>query len=272
MRLIAVFGIFVLPVTALAACGNSSDEETNEAQVEVSNQSNDEESTKEETSEPEEESSAEEENEESTPEAPVDTEEENEESTPEPSVDTEEASSEEQDAAIEAILTNTYSWGDGTAYATRQLQEILETNIDGTYGMGTRIAHLNALQERGLPTDNVPTEPTVPGQPTNVSVTADGSWITIDWDPPANNGGSEITFYTVTSAQLEGVYCNRTAVNGVRNGEPCMFGSGVGVDSGVSYTFSITATNETGVSEPLVLDPISLPTQQITMNLNSEGC
>ena len=301
MRLIAIFGIFVLPVTALAACGNSSDEETNEAQVEVSSQSNDEESTEEETSEPEEESSAEEESEESTPEAPVDTEEENEESTPEPpveteeeneestpeapvdteeeseestpepSVDTEEASSEEQDAAIEAILTNTYSWGDGTAYATRQLQEILETNVDGTYGMRTRLAHLNALEERGLPTDNVPTEPTVPGQPTNVSVTADGSSFIIDWDPPADNGGSEITFYTVTSAQLSGVSCNRSAVDGVRNGEPCMFGSGVGVEPGVSYTFSITATNETGVSEPLISQATTLNLQEVAISLNLDS-
>ena len=301
MRLIAVFGIFVLPVTALAACGNSSDDETsemNKSQVEESDKSNTAESTQEETSqtdededekssEVKEEASAEEENEVSTPEAPVNTEEENEESTPEapvdtgeedeestpePPVNTGEENEEEQEAAIEAILTNTYSWGDGTAYATRQLQEILETNVDGTYGMGTRIAHLNALQERGLPTDNVPTEPTVPGQPTNVSVTVDGSSFIIDWDPPTDNGGSEITWYSVTSAQLSGVSCNRSAVDGIRDGNPCTFGSGVGVVSGVSYTFSITATNETGVSEPLVLQPISLPTQQITMNLNSEGC
>ncbi|MEG3586777.1 MAG: fibronectin type III domain-containing protein [Actinomycetota bacterium] len=267
MRLIAVFGIFVFPLTALAACGNSSDDQTSEM-----NKSQTDEDKSEKSGEVKEEASAEEESEESTPEPPVETEEESEESTPEPPANTEEASSEEQEAAIEAILTRTYLWGDGTAYATRELQEILETNVDGTYGMGTRLAHLAALEERGLPTDNVPSEPTVPGQPTNVSVYEDGSVIIIDWDPPADNGGSEITWYSVTSAQLSGVFCNRTATDGVRDGSPCTFDSAVGVVSGVSYTFSITATNATGVSEPLVLQPISLPTQQITMNLNSRDC
>ena len=84
IRLISVFGILVLPVTALAACGNSSDEETTEAQVGVSSQLNDEKSSEEETSEPEEESSAKEVSKESTPEPPVDTEEGAEISTEQP--------------------------------------------------------------------------------------------------------------------------------------------------------------------------------------------
>jgi hypothetical protein len=115
---------------------------------------------------------------------------------------------------------------------------------------------------------------TVSGQPTNFSVVADTEQITVVWDPPANNGGSEITWYTVQSDQLPGVWCHRAAVDGVRQGDPCMFGAGVGVTSGVSYTFSIVAENSFGVSEPLISEATSLfpATQQITMNLNSESC
>tara|TARA_B100001250_G_C19766692_1_gene775101 strand:+ start:187 stop:1677 length:1491 start_codon:yes stop_codon:yes gene_type:complete len=299
IRLIAVFGIFVLPVTALAACGNSSDDETSEMNkglVEESDKSNSVESTQDETSqtdedekssEVKEEVSAEEENGESTPEPPVDTEEENEESTPEPPANTGEEdeestpeppantgeeNEEEQEAAIEAILTNTYSWGDGTAFATRQLQEILETNVDGTYGTGTRLAHLVALQERGLSTDNVPEEPlsdpTAPGSPTNVSATANSSLITVNWDPPADNGGAEVTSYSVTSEQLSGVTCNRTATDGIPAGQPCQFGSDVGVEPGVSYTFSVVAQNAIGTSEPLLSQATTLALQEIAISLN----
>ena len=151
MRLIAVFGIFVLPVTALAACGNSSDEETNEAQVEVSNQSNDEESTEKETSEPEEESSAEEESEESTPEPPVDTEEEESDDTNE-QVDTEEEEEAEtpteqpaqriqfttgdigeiiEGSILEGDLTPVYVLG----ASAQQLMQVTLTSLQGTVSL-----------------------------------------------------------------------------------------------------------------------------------------
>jgi len=109
---------------------------------------------------------------------------------------------------------------------------------------------------------------TVSGQPTNFSVVADTEQITVVWDPPANNGGSEITLYTVQSDQLPGVSCNRSAVDGVRQGDPCMFGAGVGVTSGVSYTFSIVAENYFGVSEPLISEATTLDLQEIAISLN----
>ena len=41
------------------------------------------------------------------------------------------------------------------------LQEALGLTTDGSYGPGTRQAHLNALQERGLTITNVPDEPEI---------------------------------------------------------------------------------------------------------------
>ena len=56
------------------------------------------------------------------------------------------------------ILLAYYAWMDpATSEATIALQELLEIEGDGWYGMGTRAAHLAALEAKGLPTDNVPT-------------------------------------------------------------------------------------------------------------------
>lgn len=52
------------------------------------------------------------------------------------------------------ILLAGYKWMDpDTSEATIALQELLEIEADGWYGIGTRAAHLVALEERGLPTD-----------------------------------------------------------------------------------------------------------------------
>ena len=154
MRLIAVFGIFVLPVTALAACGNSSDEETNEAQVEVSSQSNDEESTEEEISDPEEENEETESgdtDEQTDPEPPVDTEEEESDDTDE-QVDTEEEEEAEtpteqpaqriqfttgdigeiiEGSILEGDLTPVYVLG----ASAQQLMQVTLTSLQGTVSL-----------------------------------------------------------------------------------------------------------------------------------------
>ena len=50
------------------------------------------------------------------------------------------------------ILLGDYAWLDPSkSEATIALQELLEIEADGWYGMGTREAHLAALEERGLP-------------------------------------------------------------------------------------------------------------------------
>ncbi len=51
------------------------------------------------------------------------------------------------------ILLGDYAWLDPSkSEATVALQELLGIEADGWYGMGTREAHLAALEERGLPT------------------------------------------------------------------------------------------------------------------------
>ena len=57
------------------------------------------------------------------------------------------------DSEVEAILTASYQWGPSSI--TEALQTVLEIEADGWYGNGTRAAHVAALEERGLATDDL---------------------------------------------------------------------------------------------------------------------
>ena len=89
-------------------------------------------------------------------EEPVDDSDVSEPETTQPEIDN--AVSPEDEAALEAILTDcNYQWGAASAYRTTLLQEAIGVTVDGVYGNGTRLAHLTALVDRGLSTDCVPT-------------------------------------------------------------------------------------------------------------------
>jgi Fibronectin type III domain len=80
---------------------------------------------------------------------------------------------------------------------------------------------------------------TVPGAPTNVTAVAGNASATVSWTPPASNGGSPITNYTVTpyigaSAQTPTTVPNVTST------------SVTGLTNGTTYTFKVHATNGVG--------------------------
>lgn len=82
---------------------------------------------------------------------------------------------------------------------------------------------------------------TVPGAPSGVRATAGNASASVTWTPPANNGGTALTGYTVTAL-----------VNGAPSGVSASAAgtsSGVvvaGLTNGVTYTFTVHATNATG--------------------------
>ena len=75
----------------------------------------------------------------------------------------------------------------------------------------------------------------VPGAPTGVSATAGNGQATVTFTAPANDGGSAITGYTVTS--------NPGGITATGASSPITV---TGLTNGTSYTFTVTATNIAG--------------------------
>jgi hypothetical protein len=93
---------------------------------------------------------------------------------------------------------------------------------------------------------NQVTMPTVPGAPTNVVATAGNGVIDVNFDPPASDGGSPITTYTVT-ANPSGTTASTNSTN-----------IQVWVPNGTEYTVTVTATNAVGTG------PASEPSNAVT--------
>jgi hypothetical protein len=97
-----------------------------------------------------------------------------------------------------------------------------------------------------------PTAGSVPGSPTGVTAVPGPARATVSFTPPASNGGSAITSFTVTSTP-DGITASGAASPIVVNG----------LTNGTAYVFTVTATNSVGTgpasvaSSPVV--PATLP-------------
>jgi hypothetical protein len=80
---------------------------------------------------------------------------------------------------------------------------------------------------------------TPPGAPTNVTATLGNLAANISWSPPATDGGSPITLYTVTSTP--GGLTSPVSGSGTTLSTTVS-----GLTGGVSYTFTVVATNALG--------------------------
>jgi hypothetical protein len=82
---------------------------------------------------------------------------------------------------------------------------------------------------------------TRPGAPTAVTVTGGNALASVGFTPPASDGGSPVTSYTVTAKDL---------TNPANGGQTITGSSGpmvvTGLTDGDSYTFTVTATNGVG--------------------------
>ncbi len=84
--------------------------------------------------------------------------------------------------------------------------------------------------------------PRVAGAPTGVSATPGDTQATVSWTAPADDGGSPITKYTVTSSPD-----NKVAVT--PDGST-LTATVTGLTNGTAYTFTVVATNVAGDSSP----------------------
>ncbi len=87
-----------------------------------------------------------------------------------------------------------------------------------------------------------------PSAPLAPVASADVEQATVSWQPPAANGNSPITGYTVTAAP-GGATCTT----------PTTMCTVPGLTNGTSYTFTVTAANAIGVSPPSVASNAVIP-------------
>lgn len=157
--------------------------------------------------------------------------------------------------AVSNISTDDFALGT-TGAASGTIASVSATSgasvtvtVSGITGNGTITLNLNAFTNiadaagnSGPPaytsgTTHTVAIPTAPDAPTVGTATAGDGQVSVAFTPPANNGGSAITGYTVTSSPA--------GVTGTGASSPIVV---AGLTNGTAYTFTVTATNAVGTS------------------------
>jgi hypothetical protein len=134
----------------------------------------------------------------------------------------------------------------GNTYAMR-VDDDGNVQTGGSYIDRTNIALRPALKFDLTSSVTLTSAVIVPGPPTGVKATAGGGQATVSFTAPVSNGGSPITGYTVTSS--DGQTASDTS-------SPITI---TGLESGMTYTFTVAATNSVGTG------PASAASSAITL-------
>src|SRR5262249_3641751 len=114
----------------------------------------------------------------------------------------------------------------------------------GVSGLRPGTAYTFTVTANNAAGSSLPSAPSVPstatdrpGPPTRRSAVGGNGQATIYFTPPASNGGSPITSYTVDA---------NTGANVTGTSSPIVM---TGLTNGTQYTFSVSATNEAGTGQ-----------------------
>ncbi|MGH8044442.1 MAG: fibronectin type III domain-containing protein, partial [Stenotrophomonas sp.] len=102
--------------------------------------------------------------------------------------------------------------------------------------------------------------PVAPGAPTITGVTPSAGQVVVSFSAPASDGGSPITGYTLTASP------GGATLNGP--GSPMTF---TGLTNGTTYTFTVSATNNTGTSGPSAASAPVTPRVSQSITFNNPG-
>ena len=139
------------------------------------------------------------------------------------------------------------TWPDGVSTTTRAVLTGLTPDVP----VSIRVKAVNSFgtSPASVAVTVIPrSAATAPSAPLNVVATAGDTRATVRWSTPSNNGGSVISRYTVTSSP-SGLTCTTSTVLA------CVVN---GLTNGVTYSFSVTATNSVGTS------PVSEASNEVT--------
>jgi hypothetical protein len=134
--------------------------------------------------------------------------------------------------------------------------------VVGTQSGGATVSQTFTLTVR-------PPAATAPGAPVIGTATAGNGQATVSFAPPASDGGSPVTMYTVTATD------HTNAANGGQSatgtGSPIKVS---GLTNGDSYTFTVAATNTAGLgpasaaSNAVTLEPPGKPSADLSVTLS----
>jgi hypothetical protein len=141
-------------------------------------------------------------------------------------------------APLQVAMHNIGISGDSAGHLSVDDRNFVAYGYGGPLSNGSWPTYLNLVNISAL------TQATVPAPPIIGVAFPGNAQATVTFTPPASDGGSVITGYTVTSSPAGGI--------DIDAGTTSLSHQIDGLINGTSYTFTVTATNAVGTSEPSV--------------------
>ena len=148
------------------------------------------------------------------------------------------------DEAVDTNWTVEQAWTSGDGDLSHTI-----TGLDSGTQYDVRVRAVNTVGAGAWSDTATGTPPTPPGTPTIDELTAAVTTLTVEWSPPADDGGAEVTSYDAryieTSAD-EAVDANWTVEQAWTSGDGDLSHTITGLDSGTQYDVEVRATNAVG--------------------------